>query len=152
MSAEPNKPRLMRHSSGAAQSGLEPIVFEYRSGKNKKKKKAQAEDNGKVRYTRNLKDVQEAEGDLVRAARRATKAIAVGVDTYDRERRRSAAAKKDGAIKDFPHNSATALSDSLKEASDIPVDLVDAVTAKNYRKRMRRELKRVSRALRLFRL
>ncbi len=66
--------------------------------------------------------------------------------------RRSAREKKDGAVKDFPHNSAKALSESLKEASEIPVDMADAVTTKNYRKRMRRGLRRASRVLRLFRL
>ena len=149
MSTEPTKPRVYSRSRGHLQTGLRPIVLEMRS---RKEKRASRQDDDKAEYSEGLGDLQRAEADLVRVARRATKAVAQGVETYDRERSRSAAEKKDGAIEDFPHNTAKALSETLKEASEIPVDVAEALAPKNYRKRMRRYLKRVSKALRVFRL
>lgn len=147
MSTEPNKPRLYRRSGGQLKTGsLEPIVLEYQS---RKKKQKSAEDE---KYSKGLEDVQQAEADLVRLARRASKAVAKGLETYDQERSRSAEEKKDGAIEDFPHNVAKATSESLKEASEIPVDMAESMSTKNYRKRLRQNLKSVSKALRLFRI
>ncbi len=150
MSAEFSKPRVYRRSHGKLQAALEPIVVEYHS--HKKKSSERLEEKHAEKYSDGLADVQRVEGDLVRLARRATAAVAKGLDTYDRERSRSAAEKTDGAIEDFPHNSAKALSESLKEASEIPLDIADSATSVNYRRRMRRNLQRVSKALRVFRL
>ncbi len=150
MSTDISKPRIYRRLHGKLQAGLVPIVVEYHSRK-KKSSQRLGEKQG-ARYSAGLADVQRVEGDLVRAARRATTAVAKGLDTYDRERSRSAAEKTDGAIEDFAHNSAQALSDTLKEASEIPLDIADSVTSTNYRRRMRQNLKRVSKALRVFRL
>jgi hypothetical protein len=150
MSTDIRKPRVYRLSHGKLQTGLEPIVIEHHS--QKKKSSGRAEDKRSERYSAGLADVQLAEGDLVRVARRATTAVAKGLDTYDRERSRSAKEKKDGAIADFPHNSAKAWSETLKEASDIPLDIADSVTRVNYDRRMRRSLRRISRALRVFRM
>jgi hypothetical protein len=84
--------------------------------------------------------------------RRATRAIALGVETYERERAKSAQMKVDGAIVDFPHNSAKALSETLREASEIPVDVADSVTTQNYRRRVHRNLRNAAKALRVFRM
>ena len=150
MSADISKPRVYRRSHGKLLAGLQPIVVEYHSRKKKSSERLE-EKHGEM-YSDGLADVQRVEGDLVRIARRATTAVAKGLDTYDRERSRSAAEKTDGAIEDFPHNSAKALSESLKEASEIPLDIADSATSVNYRRRMRRSLQRVSKALRVFRL
>ncbi len=150
MSADISKPRVYRRSHGKLLAGLQPIVVEYHS--RKKKSSERLEEKHAERYSDGLADVQRVEGDLVRLARRATTAVAKGLDTYDRERSRSAAEKTDGAIEDFPHNAAKALSESLKEASEIPLDIADSATSVNYRRRMRRNLQRVSKALRVFRL
>ena len=107
---------------------------------------------GRERYSAGLADLQRAEVDLLRVTRRAASAIAHGIDTYDRERRRSAQEKVDGAIEDFPHNTAKALSDSLREAADLPLDIAEAVAPKNYRKRVRRGLRNASSVLRVFRM
>ena len=148
MSEEVKKPRLFHRVRGDLKRGLEPIVIEYESDD---------EDDATVRedseqYSEGLEDVQQLEADLVRVARRASNAVSKGIETYDDERSRSAKEKKDGAIEDFPHNSAKALSESLKEASEIPLDVADAITTKNYRKRLRRSLKRVSKTLRTYRI
>jgi hypothetical protein len=148
MSTESNKPRFYRRSGGQLKTGsLEPIVLEYQS----RKKKGKSEEEGE-KYSKGLEDVQQAETDLIRVARRASKAVAKGLETYDQERSRSAEEKKDGAIEDFPHNAAKAASETLKEASEIPVDMADSMSTKNYRKRLRQNLKSVSKALRLFRI
>ena len=149
MSAEDDKPRVYRRSQGQLEPGLRPIVLEYEP---RREKRAKTETSSKgERSSAGLEDIQQAEADLLRVMRRATRAVAQGVETYDRERTRSAEAKTDGAIEDFPHNSAKALSEILKEASEIPVDVADAVTTKNYRRRLRRNLKTASKALRVFR-
>ena len=149
MSAENDKPRVFRRSHGQLEARLRPIVLEYEP---RREKRAKAEIGSKgERYSAGLEDIQQAEADLLSVMRRATRAVAQGVETYDRERARSAEAKTDGAIEDFPHNSAKALSEMLKEASEIPVDIADAVTTKNYRRRLRRNLQSVSKMLRVFR-
>jgi len=146
--SDTDKPRLYRRSHGQLETGgPQPIVLEYQP---KKKRKDKEDDVDK--YSEGLEDVQRAEADLVRIARRASKAATAGLDTYERERSRSASEKKDGAIEDFPHNSAKAMSDALKEASEIPLDVADSISTKNYRKRLRDNLKMVSRTLRIFRI
>jgi len=148
VSTELGKPRVFRRSRGKLQSGMEPIVFEY---ERPKKKDDDQRENGEL-YSEGLEDIQRAEADLVRVARRASQAIAKGIDTYDRERSRSAHEKEDGAIEDFPHNSAKAMSEALKEASELPIDIAEATAPRHMRKRMRRNLRRLSKSLRVFRL
>ena len=150
MSDETNKPRVLRRSRGRLLEGVQPIVLEYRP--RQEEPPSETAERAAEQYSRGLEDIQRAEADLVRVARRATRAVATGLDTYDRERRRSAQEKMDGAIEDFPHNSAKALSESLKEASEIPMDIADSASAVNYRRRVRKQLKRVSKVLRVFRL
>jgi hypothetical protein len=148
MNADPIKPRVLRRSGGRVAHGLKPIVLEYQP----RKKKSSDDDEAEEQYSDGFEDIQRVEGDLVRIARRATTAAAKGLDTYDRERRRSAREKEDGAIKDFPHNAAQAASDALKEASEIPVDIADSMQRTNVYRRLRRNLRRVSKAIAVFRL
>ena len=89
---------------------------------------------------------------MIRIAQRAAKAASKGLDTYEQERQRSAKEKTDGAIEDFFNNSAKATSAYLKEASDIPVDVVESLNTESYRKRMRKNLRRASKFIRLFRI
>ena len=149
-SAKPSKPLVLDRSQIGPRSRLKPIVLEYHS--RQAKASAGQEPGGRERYSAGLADIQRAEVDLLRVARRAARAFAKGFDTYDRERQHSAQTKKDGAIEDFPHNTAKALSESLREAADLPLDLAEAVAPKNYRKRMRRNIRNASRVLRVFRM
>lgn len=151
MSEKPLTPLVFKRSEERQQNKIQPIVIKYKSRKKGKKQKSALESEVSPRFSRSLEDVQKVEGDLVRVARRASRAVSRGIDTYDKERKKSAAEKKDGAIEDFPHNTAKAVSTSLKEASEIPVDIVDSLSTKNYRKQVRRNLRRASRALRIFR-
>lgn len=149
MTDETLKPRIFRRTRRGLSSDVEPIVLEYDSGR---RRDDDSQDDGGERYSRDLKDVQRLEADVVRIARRASSAATRGLDTYERERSKSAKEKKDGAIEDFPHNAAKAASESLKEASELPLDIADSLEGHNYRKRMRLGLRRASKVLRVFRL
>ncbi len=146
MTTTPLRPRIFRRAGGRLHTEMKPIILEFRASSER------TSDGGDERYTDGLEDVQKAEKDLVRAARRTTRAVAKGIDTYDEERRASALSKKDGAVEDFPHNYAKAVSETLREGADIPMDLAEALAPKDHRKRVRRNLRRASRTLRLFRL
>lgn len=147
--AKSDKPRLYRRTRGQIDSdGPRPLVLEYHP---RQKSKTRKSDTGE-KYSDGLEDVQRAEADIVRIARRASKAATVGLDTYERERSRSAEEKKDGAIEDFPHNSAKAMSEALKEASEIPLDVAESVSTKDYRKRLRDNLRVISKTMRIFRI
>lgn len=144
-----DKPRVLRRSRGKLQSDIQPIVLEYKGRKKKSEKKS---DENEEKYSEGLEDVQVLEGDLLRVAHRATKALSKGIETYDTERKRSAKEKTDGAIEDFFHNSAKATSAYLKEVSDLPIDLVESLDKGSFRKNLRENLRRTSRLIRLFRI
>ena len=145
-----DKPRVLKRTAGKLQSAMKPIVLEYKG--RKKKSETKAEENGKEKYTEGLEDVQVMEGNMIRIAQRTAKAASKGLDTYEQERQRSAKEKTDGAIEDFFNNSAKAVSASLKEASDIPLDVVESINTESARKRLRKNLKRTSKLIRLFRI
>jgi DNA topoisomerase VI subunit B len=119
-----------------------PLVLDYKSKKKKKKK----------RYSDGLEDVQEFEAGISRAIRQAARAVAKGTDRYEKARRKSARKKKDGAIRDFVPNMGEALSESLREASDIPAEVADALNTKSTRRRVRRRIRDVSDALDVWRI
>jgi hypothetical protein len=145
---EKAKTRLLRRTGNNLSSDdIRPIVVDYK----KRKKKGKNGRQGK-KYSPGLEDIQRLEGNAVKIANRATRALSKGIETYDEERKRSAKEKKDGAVEDFVHNSAKAASATLKEASDLPIDLAEAVNMKSYRKRMRTGLRRTSRILRTWRI
>lgn len=148
--AENRKVIVLRRTRGGLQSEVRPIVIEYK--KRRRKKRQAAEDDGEERYSEGLEDVQRLEGNLVRVAKRSARVFSKGIDTYEQERDRSAKEKKDGVIEDFFHNSAKAASASMKEASEIPVDIAEALGGRSYRKQARKNLRRVSRTIRLFRI
>jgi len=144
-----DKPRLLRRTGGKLQSEMKPIILEYKGRKKKSRPKAE---EGQTMYSEGLEDVQVMEGNVVRIAQRAAKAASKGLDTYEQERQRSAKEKTDGVIEDFFNNSAKATSAYLKEASDIPVDIVESINTESYRKRMRKNLRRASKFIGLFRI
>ena len=145
---EKNKVRVFRWSRGKLQEAVEPIVLEYQE----RKTEEPVDGEKKARYSTGLKDAQRLEEDVVRVAQRSAKALSKGLDTYERERQRSAVEKKDGAIEDFAHNSAKAASAYMKEISDIPVDIAESLNPVSYRRRLRKQLRRMSRGIRLFRI
>jgi hypothetical protein len=117
----------------------QPIVLEYKSKKKKKKK----------RYSKGLGDFQRVEGRLSRVNRRIAKAVAEGASTYEKERKRSARKKKDGAIRDFAPNLGEAMSASLREASSVPVDVANALNTKSTRRLLRNQIRLIAGPLRV---
>src|SRR5258706_282430 len=105
-----------------------------------------------VKYSKGLEDVQRLEGNILRVTKRSTNALSKGIDIYGHERNISAKEKKDGVIEDFVDNSAKAVSASLKEASEIPIDIAELLSTKSSRKRARKGLRRASSIIRLFRI
>jgi hypothetical protein len=128
---------------------IRPTVIEY---KKPKKKKGGREMAATAKYSPELEDIQIIGTDAVRAAHKAASALEKGIDTYERERLRSAKEKKDGAIEDFLYNAGKAASVWMKEASDIPVDLTESVRRRPYSKRLRKSLRKAAKALRNWRM
>jgi hypothetical protein len=145
---ETTKVRVLERTSDGLKPAVKPIVLEYK----KEKKKTKPEDKGKPKYSKGLEDIQTIEEDILRVSQRAAKAFSKGIDTYQSEREKSASEKTDGAIEDFIHNSAKAMSASMKEASDIPVDVAEALNRDTYRKRVRQNLKDASKAIDFWRI
>lgn len=142
-------PRVFKKIGGKLQLEIKPIVLDFK-GRRKKVKTEGIEDQ--EQYSEGLEDIQVLEGDVMRVAQRSIKALSKGIDTYEEERKKSAKEKTDGAIEDFLNNSAKATSAYLKEASEIPVDMAEAMDKGSYRKRLRKSLRRSSKLIRLFRI
>lgn len=119
-----------------------PIVLKL---KNKKKKKKNR------KYSRGLKDAQQIDKHLIRAADRLVEATAKGSNSYRKSREKSAQRKRDGAIHDFIPNAGKALSHSLRTASGAPGDVAKALNNGRARKRLLEQLRRSSRTLRIVR-
>jgi transketolase len=115
-----------------------PIVLDYKPKKKKQK-----------RYSKGLGDFQRVEGKLSRINRRVAEAMAEGASTYEKERKKSAGKKKDGAIRDFLPNLGEALSASLRETSSVPADVAAAVNTQSSRRLLRNQIRTVSRNLRI---
>ena len=146
---EQKKVRLMNRSGGTLQPEIRPIVLEY------KKKKKKGEGNGgatKEKYSEGLEDIQRLEANVMRISQKGARAVSKGVDTYEHERQKSAEEKTDGAVEDFVHNSAKAASASMKEVSDLPIDIAESLNQGPYRKILRGNLRRASKIVRLWRI
>jgi|GEM_PF-1123678 len=141
---------LIRRSNGGLEPDVKPIVLEYKRDKDDDSSDTVRE--GKARYSKGLEDIQTMEADIVRVSQRAARAVSKGLDAYETERKKSAEEKKDGAIEDFVHNSAKAMSTSLKEASEIPMDIAESINTSSYRKRLRQSLKDTSKIIGFWRI
>jgi hypothetical protein len=141
--AESGKVRLLRPVEGKLSDNPRPIVLEL-----KKTKKAKRGKEDEPRFSPELADIQRVGTDTVSAARKAANALVKGIETYERERNRSMREKPDGAIEDFVYNAGKAASVYMKEAADIPVDLAESVRRSDYQKRLRKRLRRISKAIR----
>ncbi len=84
--------------------------------------------------SRELRDVETMERYLGRAAQRTARAVADGIDTYRRRRRRSARRKRDGALRDLPRNAAEGMAVTLRVASRVPIDLARAADTPTVRR------------------
>lgn len=116
-----------------------PIVLDF-------KKK-----NRKRRYSKGLEEIQQVERQFARSTHRIARASEKGIASYRKLSTKSAKKKKDGAIKDFIPNSGVAMSRALREASSLPKDFAQMANTKQNRKRLKRQLRALSRTLRVWR-
>lgn len=112
-----------------------PIILKF---KKKKKKK---------RYSRELMEIQRIERHLTRSSHRVAKGLEKGFSTYIKRRDRSAKNKRDGAVRDFLLNTGWATTRAFREITPIPYDMAKAMDSRG----LRRQLRRVSRAFRVWR-
>ena len=110
------------------------------SGRDKEKRRR--------RYSGNLKGAQQVERRISRSARRISRAVDRGFDTYLVERDKSLEKRRDGAFLESYVNVARGLEETISKASPVVVDLAKAVNSK----RTRRFLRGVSRSLPIPRL
>ncbi len=122
-------------------AGIQPIVINI---KNKKKKKR--------RYSRGLKDVQRSGRSMTKISSRLVRAAAQGVSTFAKESDKSAAKKRDGAMRDFGLNMAKGFSKTLRKSSRTPLDLAKALDRGSLRRGRRRRIRVTSRLARAMRL
>ena len=134
---------------GAGPSEIRPIVLKYKDRKKKKKRVIEVAEEAK--YSKGLKDVQQLEGNILRVTKRSANVVSKGIDAYEHERNISAKEKEDGVLEDFVDNSAQAVSASMKEASEIPMAIAESFTMRRLGKRARKNLRRASKFIRLFR-
>lgn len=118
---------------------MQPVVIE-----SKKKKK--------YKYSRGLKDIQVSGRRMSKVSSRVARSVAKGMDTFRKQSNKSAAKKRDGALRDMGLNLGKSMSKSLREASSIPYDLAKAFDQPSSRKRIRRQIKGAARLARLTRL
>jgi len=148
--AKKKKFMMMSDLHGTLKSDIQPIVLKYKG--RKKKEKQDLVDGDNKEYSKGLRDIQQLEGNILRVTKRSAAALSKGLDAYEHERDLSAKKKKDGAVDHFVDNSAKAASTSMKEISEIPMDIAESLGVKSYRKQARKSLKQVSKLIRLIRI
>jgi hypothetical protein len=111
----------------------------------KKKKKS------KRRYSKGLEEIQRMERHLTRSTHRMARAAEKGISHYRKRSIKSARKRRDGVIRDFVPNSGLAMSRVMREASPIPFDIARAMNTKQNRRRLKRQLRSMSRTLRAWR-
>ena len=95
-----------------------PILFVRRRKKRRK------------RYTRGTKDFQRLQRAFTKAAYRLSDAATTGFERFDRESRRSARRKRDGAAVDVLDNVALGTRDGMREASEVPLAVTEALNTR----------------------
>ena len=120
-----------------------PVVLEYKPGKKKAKKQG---------YSKQFRDLQVSEGKMAKASEKLARAVAKGAAAYNDARKHSAGKKRDGAMREMGPNLAVGLSESLREASSLPLDVADALNTKTARQMMRTQYKLLRNGLRFWRL
>ena len=104
---------------GRDQAAREPAVDGDRTDV-----RSRARRGGKKRYSsRTARDFQEMGRGFSKGVFRMANAVAVGLGAFDRNQKRSARKKKDGALKDLMLNTARGFRDAGAEAARAPYDV-----------------------------
>ncbi len=106
----------------SSQSPAPPIVVNARKKRNKKR-----------RYSQGLQSIQMSEVALTRGANRFADAVSQGLREYRRGRDRSSNRKKDGMVVDYVPNVGRGISEAIRVASPIPLDIARAVNHREFR-------------------
>jgi hypothetical protein len=101
-------------------SDQQPIVYERKKKKGKRKKK----------YSRGLKEPQRLEKGVSRAAERIAQAVVDGLSEYRDRRGKSARKKRDGAIRDSVRNVGRGLEEAISTAAKVPTDLTKRMSGR----------------------
>ena len=146
---EPEKASFQRPVRSKSNTEGGPLVLEYKKPRRKKGKRDLV---GSAKFSPELRDIQVLGTDVVRATHKTAQALVKSIDTYERERLRSMKEKKDGALEDFVYNAGKAASVWNRETSDIPLELSEAVRRSEFQRRATERLRRVTKALRRWRM
>jgi hypothetical protein len=95
----------------------------------------------KRKYSRRTKGVQEIERGVSKAAASLGDAVAKTFRTYKKRENASSFKKRDGAVKDAIKNWSKAYGKGVKEASDVPYQLVKSVNSSKASKQIRDAVK-----------
>jgi Family of unknown function (DUF6312) len=106
-----------------------PVVIKLRD---KKRKKGSSKAAKRLEYY---------EKRLSKSARRVSRGVKNGVDTYIDNRNRSERKRRDGALVDFCENSAKGIAKAISESSPILTDYTKALNTKRMRKQIRQFLR-----------
>lgn len=137
---EKNEEQDTVESTSSESDWNEPIVLTLKKKKRPRK-----------RYSKGLEEIQRMERHLTRASYRAARATEKGISYYRKLNLKSARKKRDGVLRDFVPNTGLAMSRAMREASPIPFDIARAMNTKQNRKRLRRQLRSLSRTVRAWR-
>lgn len=99
--------------------------------------RADGDKKKKRKTTRGLRDLQTMGRRMTKTAHRMSRAVEKGIATYRERSEASAEKQRDGALRDLPRNTAVGMSVAIREASRLPVDLVDAVDVPTTRRLVR---------------
>lgn len=121
------------------QEPVGPMVINLKKKRKNKKKR---------RYSKGLEEIQQMERHLMRASHRMVRSVEQGISNYRVRSAKSSKKKRDGAIRDYLPNSGIAMAHALKEVGPIPNDIARALNTKPMRRRLRRQLRSVTRTLR----
>jgi hypothetical protein len=104
----------------------------------------------KRRYSKGFKGIQRTGRHLSKASSRMARATADGMSTFQKASDKSAAKKKDGAMRDLSVNLAKAMRKTLRKSSRFPVDVARAFDTPDARRSTRRQIRALSRFNRVF--
>lgn len=107
-----------------------PVVIKLRDKKKKKR--------GSSKAARRLEDYEKR---MAKSARRVSRGVKNGVDTYIDNRNRSERKRRDGALVDFCENTAKGIAKAISESSPILTDYTKALNTKQMRKQIRQFLR-----------
>lgn len=103
-----------------------PETDTEKSDKKKHKKRSRA-----------LRDFERMERHMSRAALQMSQAVTNGLSTYHEEREKSESEDELGALMDLPKNAARGLGVTMREASEVPLEVVEALDSRSARKALR---------------